>query len=253
MKISVITPSFNQGQYIERTIKSVLDQTGDFEIEHIIVDGLSTDSTAEIVRRYESRVIWRSERDKGQSDAINKGLKMAGGDILGWLNSDDTYAPGALNAVAQEYRRVPFEWCFGNCRVIDEHDREIRRFVTWYKTWQSRKYSFDRLLRRDFISQPAAFFTKDAYKEIGEVDRNLVYSMDYDYWLRLGRKWEPRYIDGFLANFRWHGQSKNGALYRAAIRETYRTARRHAGKDERFDVLMHWFHCQLLQVLYSVM
>ena len=172
MKISIVTPSLNQGQFIERTILSVLSQTGAFDLEHIIVDGGSEDDSLSIIRRYEDRLRWVSEKDRGQSDAINKGFQMASGDILGWLNSDDTYIHGTLATVAQAYREEPFEWCFGNCKNINERDREIRKLITRYKIFESKRYSYRRLLSKDFISQPAVFFTRHVYQEVGPLDLN---------------------------------------------------------------------------------
>ncbi|MDD5724475.1 MAG: glycosyltransferase family 2 protein [Syntrophales bacterium] len=160
MKISVVTPSLNQGEFMERTIQSVLSQHGDFELEHIIVDGGSTDGTLDIIEKYKGRLTLLSGRDRGQSDAINKGFAMASGDILAWLNSDDTYEPGALSEVAEIHRKHEFEWYFGNCRNIDENDREIRKLITRYKMFESRRYSLRRLLSKDFISQPAVFLRK---------------------------------------------------------------------------------------------
>lgn len=250
MKISIITPSYNQGRYLERTVMSVLGQRGDFDLEYLVIDGGSTDDSVSVLKRYGDRLRWVSEPDRGQSDAINKGFGMATGDMLAWLNSDDTYEPGALAAVAATYREAPFEWAFGDCRIIDEEDREIRRAITRYKRAQSRRYSFNRLLRRDFISQPSTFFSSRAYRETGEISRDLVYSMDYDYWLRLGRRWPPRYMRSFLANFRWHSVSKNGAAYRRAALETLQTARRHARPEERVHVLMHVGHYWALSILY---
>ncbi|MEI6150437.1 MAG: glycosyltransferase family 2 protein [bacterium] len=253
MKLSVITPSFNQGRYIERTVRSVLEQRGDFELEHIVIDGGSTDNTLDVLRRYEPKLRWISEHDGGQSDALNKGFRMATGEVLAWLNSDDTYPPGALARVAEEYRREPFAWCFGHGAIIDENDRPIRDFITRYKVSQSRKYSYRRLLRRDFISQPAVFFSAAAYRATGEISRDLVYSMDYDYWLRLGQRWPPRLVDAFLANFRWHTQSKNGAAYRKAAWETFQTARRHATPSQFADVALHLGHYGVLNVLYRLL
>ncbi len=191
MKISIITPSLNQGKFIERTILSVLSQTGAFDLEYIIVDGGSTDDSLGIIKKYEDRLRWISEKDRGQSDAINKGFEMASGDILAWLNSDDTYTPGAFATVAEAYRQGPFKWCFGNCKNIDEQDREIRKLITRYKIFESKRYSCRRLLSKDFISQPAVFFTRNVYQEVGLLDLNCHYSMDYDYWLRMGKNIHP--------------------------------------------------------------
>ena len=253
MKISVVTPSFNQGAYIERTIQSVIGQKGDFELEYLVMDGGSTDNTLAILQKYSSYLTWKSEADKGQSDAINRGFTMATGDILAWLNSDDTYEPNALQHVAAAHRVSPFYWCFGDCRIINEDDRVIRPLITWYKISQSRRYAYRRLLRRDFVPQPSTFFSRRAYEETGQIDLSLFYSMDYDYWLRLGRKHPPLYINRFLANFRWYTMSKNGAAYRRAAWETYQTARRHALPSERFDVALHYLHYQLLSILYRVL
>ncbi len=250
VKISIITPSFNQGAYIERTIRSVLNQKGDFELEHIIIDGSSTDNSLDIIKKYQESLIWVSEKDQGQSDAINKGFHMASGEILAWLNSDDTYEPNALRTVAQKYREHGFAWCFGDCRNIDENDREIRKGITRYKIFESKRYSYKRLLSKDFISQPATFFTKEIYREIGPIDIHCEYSMDYDYWLRIGKKYDPLYINQFLAHFRWQSESKNSANYKKAAYETYLTAKRHAIPRDQYPILRHYLHYKMLILLY---
>jgi len=250
MKISVITPSFNQGRYIERTILSVLNQQGDFELEYIVVDGESTDNTLEIIRRYQNRLRWVSERDRGQSDAINKGVNMATGELLGWLNSDDTYEEGALGEIVERYKEKRFKWCFGNSRNIDENDREIRRAIAWYKIIESKRYSYRRLLSKDFISQPAVFFPKELYGEIGPFDLDLKYSMDYDYWLRIGKNYDPIYINRFLANFRWQAESKNSENFKKAAYEAYMVAKRHATPKDVYPIFRHYLHYSILSLLY---
>ena len=250
MKISIVTPSLNQGEFIERTILSVLSQNGNFDLEYIIVDGGSTDGTLEIVRKYEDRLTLISGRDRGQSDAINRGFDMASGTVLAWLNSDDTYEPGALSEVSERFKRHGCEWCFGNCRNIDENDREIRRLITRYKIFESRRYSLRRLLSKDFISQPAVFFTKRVFKEVGPLDLGLEYTMDYDYWLRIGKRYPPLYIQRFLANFRWHGSSKNGRNYRKSAREAYRVAKKHATSGDRYQIVRHYVHYKTLSMVY---
>src|SRR5438270_9856514 len=107
LRISVITPAFNQGAFIERTLNSVLDQTGPFELEYLVMDGGSSDGTLDILRKYENRLRWQSAPDRGQSDAINKGLRQAAGDVVGWLNSDDLLIPGALSRIAAVFAAHP--------------------------------------------------------------------------------------------------------------------------------------------------
>ena len=127
MKISVITPSYNQGHYIRQTINSVLNQRGDFEVEHLVVDGQSTDDTLAVLRSYGHAIRWLSEPDDGQADALNKGIALATGDVIGWLNSDDLYHPGCLDAVARVFAAEPrTQWLYGKVRIIDELGREKR-------------------------------------------------------------------------------------------------------------------------------
>jgi glycosyltransferase involved in cell wall biosynthesis len=252
MKFSIITPSYNQGSFVERTLKSILSQEGDFDLQLRVMDAGSSDGTLAVLRRYEDdkRLRWTSEPDKGQSDAINRGFEETDGDVIAWLNSDDLYEPGALQTVAEAYNAEPFGWCFGNCRNIDENDKEIRVPVKNYKRRQGLNYSYRHLLRRDFVSQPATFFSRAAYERIGPIEINLHLAMDYDYWLRLGRDSDPLFIDRDLASFRWHNESKNGAAYRHAAWEAYQTAKRHAQPSERVDLLYHFAHVIILSALY---
>jgi len=207
-KISIITPSFNQAEFIERTIKSVLSQ--DYpNLEYIVMDGGSTDGTVEILKKYSQKIIWRSEKDKGQGDAINKGLKLARGEILGYLNSDDVLAPGALKAVADFLVKNPKKmWVFGKCRIIDEKDKEMRKSITAYKNFWLERYHYSTLLVLNYISQPAVFWRREAYEKIGEFDTNEYWELDYDYWLRLGKRYQPGLINQYLANFRVHQKAK---------------------------------------------
>jgi glycosyltransferase involved in cell wall biosynthesis len=239
VKFSIVTPSYNQGPFIERTVESVLSQRGDFELEYFVVDGGSTDETLAILRRYEGRLRFVSERDRGQTDAINKGFRQTSGDVLAWLNSDDTYAPGALDAVARTLRETGARWCYGRCPIIDEQDREIRSLVTRYKEWSARRYSLRRLVARNFISQPATFFRRELLDEVGPVDGSFPHAMDYDLWLRFARVGTPAFIDRPLAHFRWHGESITGARYQIGAWEAYRIASRHARGLERAALASH--------------
>ncbi|MFZ5366042.1 MAG: glycosyltransferase family 2 protein [Patescibacteria group bacterium] len=207
-RISVVTPSFNQAKFIKRTIDSVLSQKYP-DLEYIVMDGGSNDGTVEILKKYDNKIIWRSEKDKGQGDAINKGLKLAKGEILAYLNSDDTLEPGALKLVADFFVKNPkVMWVFGKCRIIDENDREVRKAITTYKNFWLKRYNYKTLLILDYISQPAVFWRRRAYEEIGEFDIKEFWELDYDYWLRLGKKYKPGFIDKYLANFRVHKKAK---------------------------------------------
>ena len=229
MRISIITPSFNQAQFIERTIKSVLNQQGDFVLDYRVLDGGSTDGTLEILRRYEDRLSWISEADKGQVDAINKGLRTASGDIVGWLNSDDTLMPGALAKVATAFAAHPAaEWVHGRCEVIDAHDQAIRLWISAYKNFRARRHSFDNLLTENYVNQMTAFWRRSVHDEVGYLDESLKLAFDYDFWLRLARRGAPVYVDSRIACFRWYETSKSGSNYRRQFAEDAEIAARYS-------------------------
>jgi glycosyltransferase involved in cell wall biosynthesis len=253
MKLTVVTPSFDQGRFIERTIESVLSQRGDFDLEYLVVDGGSTDGTLSILRAHQDRLRFVSEPDRGQSDAINKGFRMASGEILAWLNSDDTYEPGAFDVVVRTMRETGARWCFGECRIVDADDREIRQPIRAYKRWVSRRYSFRRLLARNFIAQPAVFFRRDLLAEAGPLDESYAYAMDYDLWLRFGRLAPPAFIPHPLAAFRWHGGSKTAGQYGTGAREAFRIATRHAHGLERAALVEHLGHLAAEVAVYRLL
>ncbi len=229
LRISLVTPSLNQGQFLERTIQSVLAQTGDFELEYLVLDGGSTDESLAILRRYEGRLRWWSERDRGQADAINKGFRRTTGEVVGWLNSDDVLAPGALAHVAAVFQGRPdAQWLHGRCDIIDAADRVIRRPVTAYKDWCCRHYSYRRLLTVNFISQMAVFWRRALFERLGYLDDSLHHVFDYDLWLRLGKHWDPVYVPAPLARFRWHHASKSGSDFANQLAEAHAVVQRHA-------------------------
>jgi len=227
-KISIITPTYNQAGYIERTIESILGQ--DYpNIEYIVMDGGSTDGTIDILKKYSDRIIWKSEKDKGQADAINKGLRIAKGEICAYINSDDTYEQGAFATVAKYFNKHPDkEWLYGKCRIIDENDKEIRRFVTWYKNIRLKKYSYNRLLIENAISQPATFWKRKLHNELGLFDENEYHVMDYEFWLRIGQKYTPGVILEYLSNFRYYANSKSGLQTKERFQDEARVARQYS-------------------------
>lgn len=220
-RFSIITPSYNQAAFIRRTIDSVLSQTGSFDLDYRVIDGGSTDGTVEILRDYGARLAWVSERDDGQIDAINKGLRAADGDLIGWINSDDLLLPGALDRVAAAFTAHPeAEWVHGRCRIIDEHDRTIRRWVSLYKHHRCRHHSFDNLLTENYVSQMTAFWRRRVHDEIGYLDRAFDLAFDYDLFLRLAERGAPVYLDDEIACFRMYMSSKSGAGFTAQLDQT---------------------------------
>ena len=193
--MSIVTPSLNQAKYIEHTIKSVLAQ--DYpNIEHIIVDGGSTDGTVKILKKYK-HLRWISEKDNGQSDAINKGARMAKGKFIGWLNSDDLYYPHAVSTSIKALRAHPeAAMAYSDCDLIDGNGRVIDRMI-------SRNYNeYLHLLWRNAIPQPTAFMRRNSFMKAGMLDTSMHYCMDWELWIRLGRVGKLIRINGCLAAFR---------------------------------------------------
>jgi len=199
--ISVITPSYNQGIYIEQTIRSVLAQNY-ANVEHIVVDGSSTDATVDVLRRY-PHLIWISEKDRGQADALNKGLRLARGEIIGWINSDDYYLPDIFGSVARQFRSSGAKWIVGNVANLYEAGPEavFRR---------SPIISLDALLRDpDIVKQQAAFFLRETVNSVGGWNTDYHMVMDFDLWVRLAKISSPAMVDENWAYFRNHGAQKS--------------------------------------------
>lgn len=231
LRISVVTPSLDQGRFIGRTIDSVLSQRGDFELEYLVQDGGSKDETREILARHAAagRLVARVEQDRGQADAVNRALASVSGDVVGWVNSDDLFLPGALERVAREFAADPgLVWLHSRCLIVDEQDRPIRRWLEAYKHRKARRHRYDRLLVENYVSQMTVFVRRDALLKVGFLDPELHYTFDYDLWLRLARLAEPRYLDQPLAAFRFYRTSKSGARYPAQFAEDWRVFLRHA-------------------------
>lgn len=208
-KISIVTPSFNQGEFLEKTINSVLDQ-GYAPIEYIVMDGGSNDGSVEIIRRYADRLTyWESEKDRGQSHAINKGFARATGDIFAWLNSDDRLEPGALRAVAAAAAAHPDAGVFvGAGRKMDRDGRE-----NYYK--EPRDLSFEGLCRwmdgNNFM-QPSCFFRKSVWDACGPLDEGVHIALDVDLWLRMVKHTRFQRIDRLLSTATFHENAKTAAL-----------------------------------------
>jgi glycosyltransferase involved in cell wall biosynthesis len=201
--VSIITPSYNHARYIDATMQSVLTQ--DYpRIEYIVVDGGSNDGTVDIIKRYENKLAWWvSEKDKGQTDAINKGFARATGSILAWLNSDDTYEPGAVSAAVKYLQEHPeVGMVYGDCNFINESGKVIGRFNS--------AQTDHRLLRQGYvhIPQQTMFFRAELWKQVGPLDPSFYFAMDYDLWTRIAARSEIKYVPQTWANFRLHTSGK---------------------------------------------
>lgn len=194
----------NQAHFLEETIRSVIDQ--DYEnIEYIIVDGGSTDGSLDIIKKYAHRLAyWVSEPDRGQTDAINKGFAKSHGDILAWLNSDDTYIAGAVSRAVEFIETHPeIGAVYGDANLIDEQGKVIGRFP-------ARQTDYKRLMRGYVhIPQQATFFRGDLWRKVGPLDPAFFFAMDYDLWVRLSKEAPLKYHPELWANFRLHGEAKS--------------------------------------------
>lgn len=253
MKISIVTPSYNQVQFIERTMHSVLSQTGDFDLEYIIVDGMSTDGSVAIIQRLaeqDQRMIWISEPDQGQSDAINKGLRLATGDVVAYLNSDDIYYPGALQHVANTFGNPAVQWAYGKCRVINAADVETNRLITGYKNGLLYRYRYWLLLVVNYISQPATFWRRTLLDKIGYLNTAEHLVMDYEYWCRLGQQYPAKTIHHYLSGFRFYSTSKSGQGYIQQFQQEYVVAKRYT--HNWLILWLHQIHTTLIVLVYKM-
>lgn len=224
--LTIITPCLNARATLPDALSSVREQAYP-GLEHIVVDGGSTDGTVELLRAADD-IRWISEPDRGLSHALNKGIAMARGEVIGELNADDLYEPGALAAVGEALRDRPTAaWLTGYCRIVDGEGREIRRGVTAYKNALLRRYSLALYLTHNFVSAPATFFRRSALDAAGGFDERYRISVDYDLQLRIARRGDPIVLRRELAAFRMAEGSLSMSGFRTQFREHAEQARRH--------------------------
>jgi glycosyltransferase involved in cell wall biosynthesis len=221
-KISIVTPSYNQARFLERTILSVLEQ-GYPNLEYIIIDGGSSDGSVDIIRKYQQRLAyWVSEPDQGQADAIRKGFTKSSGEILAWLNADDLYLPGALLRVAEAFQKNPeADLVFGNIYLIDESDRRIGeiRFV---------KFDFPTLIfEGGNLHQTGAFWTRRIYDQVGGINPRYRFCMDFDFFCRVAAVGHLVHLKQHLACFRLHKDAKSLTIEDIGISEHEEIQRRY--------------------------
>ncbi len=220
--VSIVTPSYNMGRFVEETMRSVLSQ--DYpRIEYIVMDAQSQDETVSILQRYSDRLSYESRPDRGAADAIRKGFERARGDIVAYLNADDLYLPGAVSTAVEAFERAPeVDVFYGDAQWIDEAGALIRPYPV-------RSFDARELARECFICQPAVFMRRSAYEAVGGIDPELQYTYDYDLWLRLARRHRFEYLPEILAQSRMHRANKTIGSRRAVLRETIGTVRAATG------------------------
>jgi len=234
--VSIVTPSFNQAEFLERTIESVLSQTYT-DIEYIVVDGGSTDGSPEILRSYGDRFAWVSEPDRGQSHAINKGLARAKGEILAYLNSDDVLLPRAIETAVGYFEEHP-DWdvIYGDAAFVDDSDTVIGSYPT-------ADYTFERLMHQCCICQPAAFWRAAIARRVGPFNESLLYALDYEYWIRIDRaNGKIMHVPEQLAWSRIHTGTKTETQRRRFSKEIFAVCRREGGYVDFNYFRGYWYH-----------
>lgn len=234
VKVSLITPNWNGGRYLDACLRSIHAQrAAGVDLEHIVVDGGSTDDSLAIIQRYRDGIDHLIvERDRGPADAINKGFQRATGEWVGWLNADDVLYPGALARVAEAAGRHPnAAFLFGRCRIVDDADLEIRRGITRFKECFfpiSSRFTFQCI---NYISQPATMFRRSAVEAAGLLREDMKAAFDYEFFLRLWRQGGAVCLPGEpWAAFRWHSASISGQHFARQFEEEYIAARADAGR-----------------------
>ena len=247
MRVSVITPCFNSRRFLETMLKSVaLQREGGLEVEHIVLDAGSTDGSAELLQAHGAgidRLVL--EPDQGPADAINKGLALASGDVLAWLNADDLYAPGALLRACEALARHPAAaLCFGHCPVIDAEGQEIRHSITRFKEFWYPLSCRPMIQTLNYVSQPAMMFRRSAFEKAGPLRIDLKAAWDYEFLLRLWRQGGAvRVGRPPLAYFRWTPASISGQHFERQFREEYEVAAADAGRwapQTKLHGLVRW-------------
>lgn len=254
MKITVVTPVYNNALFIRDTVESILGQRGDFELEYIVCDGASTDGTLEILREYESagKLTLISRKDKGPCDAINYGMNLATGDIGCWLNGDDLYLPGTLAKVAAAFEANPdYGWLYGRCRIVDSLGREVRKPITLYKNLLGFFYSRNILLCENFVNQPATFWRMPLWREVGgDLDIRYKAAWDYELWLKMAQKSRALHLRQYLAEFRRHPGSISENFFERQFAEELSIAGEYGNAVHR---LIHRFNCWKIVTAYKLL
>ena len=256
--VSIVMPCYQQAAFLEEAVRSVLDQKG-VDVELLVMDPGSTDGSRELLKTlkvtYGERLILHFAPDEGQADAINCGMGLARGNILGWLNSDDRLRPGALGQIVSYLDSKEPRWVYGRCGIIDEHGGQISRGIVWYKNLRGRKFSLYKLLTEDFIPQMATFWNRSMWETTGGLDKSRHLDMDYDLFLRFAKVARPAVLTTYLADFRVHRGAKSSLRMIRHMQDALQTARHHAadlGLRGRLAILLHRIYGVRTRMIYRL-
>jgi glycosyltransferase involved in cell wall biosynthesis len=256
---SIVMPSYQQAAFLEEAVRSVLDlQPKDVEL--VVMDPGSTDGSRDLLlalkKEHGERLMLHFDPDRGQSDAINRGLTMTRGRILGYLNSDDRLRPGALATVKEWLDCQEPRWLYGQAGMIDDQGRPCASFIVRYKNWRGRRFSLRKLLTENFIPQMAVFWNRAMLEKVGGLDINRHLDMDYDLWLRFARVTDPLVLQEVLADFRVHDHAKGSRQAGEQLDAALATARKHAvglGLHGAAAIVLHRVFSLRTRVLYRWM
>jgi glycosyltransferase involved in cell wall biosynthesis len=256
--ISIIMPCYQQVNFLEESVRSVLDQEN-VELELLVMDPGSTDGSRELLqslqKNYGERLQLHFAPDDGQADAINRGMTLARGNILGWLNSDDRLRPGGLRQVLSSLGSSDPQWLYGRCGIINEGGHQISRYIVWYKNFRGRRFSIYKLLIEDFVPQMATFWNRPLWEAAGELDKTKHLAMDYDLFLRFAKIAEPVVLKNYLADFRVHREAKSSLRTAEHFDEAFSAVREHAaayGWRGGFSLLLHKIYAVRTRMIYRL-
>jgi len=254
--VSIVMPSFQQAEFLEEAVRSVLDQQS-ASVELLVMDPGSTDGSRDLLltlqKEYGDSLVLSFEPDNGQSDALNRGFKLARGQIMGWLNSDDRMRPGTLARIVGWLDSTQPRWLYGRAGMIDANGAPHSSFISKYKGWRGKNFSCLKLLTENFIPQMAVFWNRAMWEGVGglDVDRHL--DMDYDLWLRFAKVSEPLVFKEILADFRVHPEAKGSRQTVSQLNAALATAQKHAaglGWQGRTALLVHRLLSWRTRILY---
>ena len=257
-QISIIMPSYQQAVYLEEAVRSVLDQE-DVNVELLVMDPGSTDGSRELLltlkEQYGDRLRLHFAPDDGQADAINRGMSMAQGSVLGWLNSDDRLRPGALRQLLPWLDHAEPCWIYGRCGIMDGNGRPISSYIVWYKNLRGRRFSLGKLLTEDFIPQMATFWNRAMWDRSGGLDKARHLAMDYDLFLKFACVAQPAVLTEYLADFRVHSDAKSSLRVAEHLAEAFATVQEHAvglGWRGRLSLVLHRIYAARTRLIYRL-